>query len=155
MVAEGFHLSREFGTLGNGLMLVHCRAEATMSDMGTFYTTIELAPLDRPDARHRIDAIMVDTGAEYSWLPADLLADIGIVPTETERFELADGRIIERMIGEARIFAGGRAAYTFVTFGEPGDKVLLGAYALEGLRLKVDLYRRELVRAGPAITAAA
>ena len=126
-----------------------------MPDMGIFYTSIELAPLDRPEARHRIESIMVDTGAEYSWIPAELLADIGVVPTEMERFELVDGSIIERMIGEARIFAAGRAAYTFVTFAEPGEKVLLGAYALEGLRLKVDLYRRELVPAGPAITAAA
>ena len=51
-----------------------------MTDMGIFYTSIELAPLDRPDARHRIDSVMVDTGAEYSWIPAEILADIGIVP---------------------------------------------------------------------------
>ena len=126
-----------------------------MDDMGIFYASIELAPLDRPDARRQIDSIMVDTGAEYSWLPVELLAEIGIVPTESERFELADGRIIERSIGEARIFAVGRAAFTFVTFAEPGDKVLLGAYSLEGLRLKVDLYRRELVPSGPAIVASA
>ena len=126
-----------------------------MPYMGIFYTSIELAPLDRPNARRRVESIMVDPGAEYSWLPAELLADIGVVPTEMERFELADGSIIERPIGNALIFAAGREAYTIVTFAEPGEKVLLGAYALEGLRLRVDLYRRELVRAGPAITAAA
>ncbi len=126
-----------------------------MSDMGIFYTSIELAPLDRPDVRRKIEAVMVDTGAEYSWFPAELLAEIGIVPTESERFELADGSIIERMLGNALIVVAGREAYTIVTFAEPGDKVLLGAYALEGLRLKVDLYRRELVRAGPVITATA
>jgi len=40
-------------------------------------------------------------------------------------------------------------------FAEPGDMTLLGAHSLEGLNLKIDPVRKELVSAGPVITAAA
>src|SRR5947207_15789096 len=40
-------------------------------------------------------------------------------------------------------------------FAEPGDITLLGAHSLEGLNLKIDPVRKELVPAGPVITAAA
>jgi hypothetical protein len=42
-----------------------------------------------------------------------------------------------------------------VVFAEPGDMVLLGAHGLEGLNLRVDLGRNELVPAGPVPVAAA
>src|SRR6266550_2695471 len=42
-----------------------------------------------------------------------------------------------------------------VVFAEPGDMTLLGAHSLEGLNLKIDPVRKELVPAGPVITAAA
>jgi hypothetical protein len=40
-------------------------------------------------------------------------------------------------------------------FARPGDLVLLGAHGLEGLNLRVDLGRKELVPAGPVPAAAA
>ena len=42
-----------------------------------------------------------------------------------------------------------------VVFGEPGDLVLLGAHSLEGLNLRVDPLRKQLVDSGPAPAAAA
>ena len=39
-------------------------------------------------------------------------------------------------------------------FAQPGDMVLLGAHGLEGLNLRVDLTRKELVPAGPVPAAA-
>jgi len=47
------------------------------------------------------------------------------------------------------IYAGGRSAPTLVVFANDSDMVLLGAIALEGLNLRVDLLRRQLVSAGP------
>ena len=123
--------------------------------MGIYYASIEIAPLDRPAARRVIEPIMVDTGSEYTWLPAELLGDIGIVPVRSILYETADARILERPIGYALISAAGETSPTIVTFAEPGDKVLLGAHALEGMRLRVDLVRRELVPSGPVIVAAA
>lgn len=45
--------------------------------------------------------------------------------------------------------------WTLVVFAEPGDMVLLGAHSLEGMNLRIDLAKKELVPAGPIITAAA
>jgi len=66
-----------------------------------------------------------------------------------------DGRILEREIGFALLFVGGRSAAAAVVFALPGDMTLLGAHGLEGLNLRVDLARRELVPAGPVPAAAA
>jgi predicted aspartyl protease len=98
---------------------------------------------------------MVDTGSEYNWIPEEKLVELGVTPVRIERFETADGRILERPVGFAMIFAGGRSAPSIVVFAEPGEMTLLGAYGLEGLNLRIDLGRRELVPAGPVPVAAA
>jgi predicted aspartyl protease len=126
-----------------------------MTDMGIYHTAIEVASLARPDVRHRVESVMVDTGSEYSWLPAELLESMGIARVRMDRFEAADGRILKRPVGYIMVFAGGREAPTIVAFAEPGDMALLGALALGGMNLRVDLVRRELVPAGPLPVAAA
>ena len=72
-----------------------------------------------------------------------------------QAFVVADGRRIERAIGYALVRAGGSEAPDLVVFAEPGDMVLLGVHSLEGLNLKVDPVRKELVPAGPVIAARA
>ena len=42
-----------------------------------------------------------------------------------------------------------------VVFGEPGDLVILGSRSLEGLNLRIDPVRKQLIDAGPAPAAAA
>lgn len=126
-----------------------------MDDMGIFRTTIGVAPLSSPDERHDLHDVMVDTGSEYNWIPEELLADIGVVPVRIDRFETADGRILERRIGFAVLYAGGRSTATIVVFAESADMVLLGAHGLEGLNVRVDLVSRELIPAGPVPVAAA
>ena len=120
-----------------------------IDDMGIFRTTIQLAPWTDHDNRIELADVMVDTGSEYNWIPEELLAELGVAPVRIDRFETADGRIIERPIGFAMIFAGGRSAPSIVVFAQAGEMALLGAHALEGLNLRVDLLRRELVPAGP------
>ncbi len=126
-----------------------------VDDMGILRISIELAPWNDHDRRRQVDGVMVDTGSEYTWAPGSLLRELGVQPVRMERFESADGRILERDIGWAMVFAAGRATPTIVAFGHEGDMVLLGAIALEGLNMRVDLPRRALVPAGPIPVAAA
>jgi predicted aspartyl protease len=125
-----------------------------LDDMGIFRTTVEMAALDRPGLRRVLVDVMVDTGSEYSWAPEALLAELGIVPVRVDRFETANGEILERPVGFALIYVAGRVAPGVVAFAQPGDMVLLGAQSLEGLNLRVDLTRRELVPGGPLPAAA-
>ena len=126
-----------------------------INDMGIFRTTIEVAPWTDHERRTAFADVMVDTGSEYNWIPEKALAELGVTPVRIDRFELADGRIIERPIGFAMIFAGGRSAPSIVVFAQAGEMALLGAHGLEGLNIRVDLVRRELVPAGPVQVAVA
>jgi predicted aspartyl protease len=135
-----------------GAFMARCNM---IDEMGIFRTTISVATLAQPDARADIGDVMVDTGSEYSWLPEELLAQLGVAPVRVDRFETADGRILERSIGFAMLYASERSAPSVVVFAGPGDMVLLGAHGLEGLNLRVDLGRKELVPAGPVPAAAA
>jgi predicted aspartyl protease len=126
-----------------------------IDEMGIFRTSISVATLTDPATRRDFDDVMVDTGSEYNWIPGDALTQLGITPVRTDRFETADGRVLERDVGFAMLYAGGRSTPTIVVFAQPTDLVLLGALGLEGLNLRVDLGRKELVPAGPVPAAAA
>jgi predicted aspartyl protease len=131
-------------------------AEAHMiDDIGIFRIRVGVSALAGGGEPHYFDEVMVHTGSEFSWLPEEALADLGVVPVRAERFETADGRILERNIGFAMTHAGGRSAPDIVVFAGPADMILLGAHSLEGLNMRVDLGRKELVPAGPAPAAAA
>ena len=123
--------------------------------MGIFRTTIQVAPLHDPEARRTVADVMVDTASEYNWVPSALLSELGVKAVRTDRFETADGRILEREVGFALFFAAGRSSPAVAVFAMPGDMILLGAHGLEGMNLRVDLVRRELVPAGPIPAAAA
>ena len=126
-----------------------------IDDMGIFRTTLGISALARPDSRRELIDVMVDTGSEYNWIPTDVLIDLGVLPVRIDRFETADGRILEREVGFALLYAGGRSAPSVVVFAREGDMVLLGAHGLEGLNLRVDLARKELIPAGPLPAAVA
>ena len=126
-----------------------------IEDMGIFRTTVGVASLSDPQRRIDVEQLMVDTGSEYTWIAEERLAQLGVAPVRIDRFETADGRILERRVGFAMLYAGGRSAPSVVVFARPGDMVLLGAHGLEGLNLRVDLGRKELVPAGPVPAAAA
>lgn len=126
-----------------------------MPNMGIFRTTIEVAAGTDLTKRKQLAHVLVDTGSEYNWIPENVLAELGVTPVRIDRFETADGRIVDRPVGLAVIFAGDRSAGTMVVFACPGEMTLLGAHGLEGLNLRVDLARRELIPAGPVPAAAA
>lgn len=126
-----------------------------IDDMGIFRTTISLAHPAQPGERRSLSDVMVDTGSEYNWIPRSVLEELGIEPARVDRFETADGRVLEREVGFAWVYASERSAIAAVVFAEPTDLTLLGAHGLEGLNLRVDLGRKELVPAGPVPAAAA
>ncbi len=111
--------------------------------MGTFNWTMRLSSLDHGSPRD-IEA-MVDTGATYTMLPGNLLKELGIEPTDQAVFELADQRMVEMDMGEARVTIDGKSVITLVVFAEDDAPALLGAYTLEGLRLGVDPVNQRLV----------
>jgi len=142
-----FHAVRFDDQLKDEVSMVH--------EMGIFYTDIEIASLAAATERRVLRDVMVDTGSEYNWVPADILRELGVEPVRVDRFETADGRILEREIGFALFFAAARSSPAIAVFAQPGDLVLLGAHGLEGMNLRVDLVRRELVPARPVQAAAA
>lgn len=124
------------------------------NEMGTFRIEIEIENPRYPGPRRTIRSVLVDTGAELSWIPADILESLRIERRNQWRFRQADGTVLERWTGPAFVYAAGRTTTDEVVFGEPGDLVLLGARSLEGLNLRVDALSKRLVDAGPAPAAA-
>jgi len=124
-------------------------------DMGTFRVDIEIENPARPGERRIVPSALVDTGAELTWVPAAVLETLGVERLKAWHFRQADGTILERWVGSARVYAGGTVATDDVVFGAPGDMVLLGARTLEGLNLKVEPREKRLVDAGPAPAACA
>ena len=111
--------------------------------MGTFRVEIEIG--DAAGERWETVEALVDTGATYTTLPAPLLQRLGVAPHVRDTFVLADGRRVECDIGHGWIRVGGRSVVTLIVCGEADALPLLGAYALEGLRLAADPIGRRLV----------
>lgn len=97
-----------------------------------------------------VDKVLVDSGAENTWLPEETLASIGIKPEKKDvAFLLANGQTITRNVGFALVRVDQAFTVDEVVFARPGDLLLLGARSLEGLNLMVDPARKRLVAAGP------
>jgi len=101
-----------------------------IDDMGIFRTTVGVASLSDPHRRVDVAHMMVDTRSEYTWIAEERLAQLGVSPVRIDRFETADGRILERHVGFAMLRAAGRSAPSVVVFAQPGDMLLLGAHGL-------------------------
>ena len=124
-------------------------------DMGTFRVDVEIENPARPGDRRRLTAVLVDTGAELSWVPATVLESLGIERYSTWRFRQADGTVIERWVGAAFVYVAGKRTTDDIVFGEPGDLTLLGSRSLEGLNFRVEPVTKQLVDPGPAPAAVA
>jgi predicted aspartyl protease len=124
-------------------------------EMGTFRTDVEIQSQLRPGDSRLLRNVLVDTGAELSWVPGEVLESLGIERVKRIAFEQADGSILERWVGFAILRAAGEITIDEVVFGEPRDQVLLGARTLEGMNLKIDLVGKRLVSAGPMPAVAA
>ena len=111
--------------------------------MGTFRVAIEIGD-PRGERYEQVEAL-VDTGATYTTAPASLLHGLGVTPHDRVPFILADGRRIERDVGQTWVRVDGKSVISLVVFGEESEEALLGAYTLEGVRLTVDPANQRLV----------
>jgi predicted aspartyl protease len=128
--------------------------EHIMSDVGLFRTTIGVESM----ARGRVidvDGALVDTGSELTWIPRVVLESLGVGVERRRAFIVADGRRVEREVGYAIVHAGGTSTVDEVVFAEASDFPLLGVRSLEGLNLRVDPVKKQLVDAGPVLAVAA
>ena len=126
-----------------------------VNEMGTFRVDLEVENPVRPGEKRMLRSVLVDTGAELSWFPKDLLQSLGIERVKVWRFRQADGTVLTRWTGGAVVHVAGTHTLDEVVFGEPGDLVLLGSRSLEGLNLRIDPVSKRLIDAGPAPAAAA
>ena len=126
-----------------------------MTDVGTFRTEIELEHHVHRGRKVSVANALVDTGADATWVPGDLLSQLGVTVERTEVYQMADGRVLTRNVGYVIVHVATRATIDEVVFAEPNDITILGARSLEGLSLRVDPRTKQLVSAGPKIVATA
>ena len=93
--------------------------------MGITTTTVRVSNVGRPAQVAEVD-MMVDSGAIYSIVPAEVLASLGVRPECRERFSLADGTTVRRDTAWVLFELEGRRAPSRVIFGRRGDVSLLG-----------------------------
>ena len=117
--------------------------------VGSFRVDIEVENPSRRGERRTVRSVLVDTGAELSCVPAQVLESLGVERLERRRFRQADGSVLERWIGPAFLHVAGNRTTDDVIFGESADLVLLGARSLEGLNFRVEPVTKRLVDAGP------
>lgn len=122
--------------------------------MGIIRVEAEVASRDSGPDFHPAGLLIVDTGAEVSWINGDTLRRAGVeVRKSAQRYYMANGEVIERDVGYAIIRAQGFETIDEVVFAHEGDLQLLGARTIEGFHAKVDLEQKRLVAGGPIIAA--
>ncbi len=118
--------------------------------MGTFHIGCKIENYKDSGKTIKINSLLVDTGAEHTWIRDTKLAKIGISPIKKDvPFKMANGQLITRNIGFMVIRVNKEFTVDEVVFAQKGDLELLGARSLEGLNLNVDAKRKKLVAAGP------
>ena len=122
--------------------------------MGTFYTSCRVENHTDRKKSVEVPKLLVDTGAEFTWIRADTLKKAGVAKEKKiYTFVTATGEEINRAIGFAIIRVGDALTIDEVVFAEPNDLELLGARSLEGLNLRVDSRAKKLVAGGPILAA--
>ena len=118
--------------------------------MSTFSVAVTLI---HPEHRERVADVrmLVDTGATYSLLPPNLVAQLGLATPYERRAVLANGERIVYRIGEVRLRLGDEERTTVFFEGSQESRPLLGAFALEAFGLAADPLHGRLVEAPPAL----
>src|SRR5262249_47028923 len=88
---------------------------------------------------------LVDTGAIYTTLPAEIVAQLALPTPEQRTVEFANGQRDVWRLGEARVRLGDLERTTVFLAGPSGCRPLLGAVTLEEFALAVDPTHQRLV----------
>jgi predicted aspartyl protease len=122
--------------------------------MGIFRTSCEIRSIRSRKTPVLVRDLFVDTGSEFSWIPAADLRQAGVhVVKKDQLFVMANGQQITRSTGYAILRVDPFETVDEVVFGLEGDLSLLGARTLEGFGATVDARGRRLVAAGPHLAA--
>jgi predicted aspartyl protease len=125
-----------------------------MKKMGTFYVGCKIENVANRDKSATVGKLLVDTGSDYTWLPAKSLQKIGVKREKKDvAITTANGQTITRNVGFVIIRADKFFTVDEVVFAEAGDLSLLGARTLEGFNARVDSKQKKLVVAGPLVAA--
>lgn len=93
------------------------------------------------------ERFLVDSGASYTVLSEKVWKKLKLKPSWEQEFNLADGKIIKRQIGNAIVQYQGREGATPVILGKKGDSLLLGVLTLEALGLALNPLQRKIYQA--------
>ncbi len=110
--------------------------------MGTFTHPITLYSDDRSLAE-TVDAL-VDTGAPFLTMPADMLDRLGVEPFQSVALRPANGEVEQRRIGEVRVQLDGQERTAVCVFGESSAPPIIGAVSLQSFLLIVDTVEHRL-----------
>ncbi len=110
--------------------------------MAITFLKIKIINPEHPQKK-KLCEFLVDSGAVYSVVPTDVLKKLGIKPTSTQEFILANGETIIRPVGNAYFEYQGKIRGAPVVFGEKGI-FLLGATTIEALGMVLDPINRTL-----------
>ena len=114
--------------------------------MGMTEVTIKIKNPKNPKLQVR-GKFLVDSGAAFTVLPADLVAELKLKPVYEKEFSLADGKVVKRKIGSALIEFQGQELPSPVVLGKKNDSKLLGALTLESFGLALDPFERKIYKA--------
>ncbi|MEW6542327.1 MAG: retroviral-like aspartic protease family protein [Nitrospirota bacterium] len=112
--------------------------------MGTFSIKFVLRHPLRSEQQLELEGL-VDTGALFTRVPADLLGRIGLAPSGTRAVHYADGTKDAVPVAKADIAINGVETAAMVLCSKPNSLVLLGATTLESLGLGVDPIHKRLI----------
>jgi len=107
-------------------------------------TVVEVLVKRTHEARKaRTVPFLVDSGAVYSVVDAEVLPAPGCIAHRRKSFFPAGGTAVQRRIGDAYFEYGGAGGAAPVISGEKGDNNLLGATTLEALEPVLDPFKRQ------------
>ena len=120
--------------------------------MGTFDVRVRISSLD--GSLQEETAMLVDTGATFSLLPASTLRRLGVQEQLQVETQYATGQVETVPAGLAMMEIEGFAERVpvLISFGHEEARPLLGAHSLEAFRLAVDPVTRTLRRVRAFLT---
>ena len=120
--------------------------------VGTFTVPVVVRNPRHPERSVALD-LLVDTGATWTLLPADIVTQLGL-PTRWRRsVTLASGDPVTYATGEVALRLDGEELTTIFLAGPLGALGLLGAVTLEQFALAPDPVKKALVRVGGMLAA--